>query len=160
MLSDMAVGRFPGTPPLPYTLVTLQEINHLALDLVHFLRPRPPTPSEQRPLAGDPESCRKPTPRHDAGLSCFLLSIINAVSRAGLWISSLFVCLERGKRGGVRRKANHRDHRDTEHRDNSWNPGQDHAARSMGWVKKGRLVVPHFELHSGLRQNVCCGFRQ
>jgi len=62
MLSDMAVGRFPGTPPLPYTLVTLQEINHLALDLVHFLRPRPPTPSEQRPLAGDPESCRKPHP--------------------------------------------------------------------------------------------------
>jgi hypothetical protein len=54
-LSDMAVGRFPGTPPLPYTLVTLQEINHLALDLVHFLRPRP---------------CREPTPRHDAGLFC------------------------------------------------------------------------------------------
>src|ERR1039457_6094820 len=59
VLSDMAVGRFPGTPP-SYTPSTSQEINHLTLDLVHFSRPKPPTPSEQRPLAGDPESCRKP----------------------------------------------------------------------------------------------------
>src|ERR1035437_11058558 len=98
MLSDMAVVGCSGYPLPPYHHGNSQEINHLALDLVHFFCPKPPTPGEQRPLAGNPESCRKPHPLTRPSVYLAAELIIPAVSRMGLWISSLFVCRAMEKR--------------------------------------------------------------